>query len=751
MPISAPPEAWLPHVDLNGFDVSHGELNLSVRFCPGSVAAGQFCLDTLRGTERTAVPQIPFLSEFVTQEPPLSTLGLDLGANLVGDDLGLSSDLEAMLQPDRKYLIAHTVSSGLSAQIPGLDFLKLSTGGDPTTFVMGAEHPFFYYEGEFSFPFGEKKQSDDTQNDDGSSSTDDGSDQASNDPNTNPDASDPNATDPNADPNDPQDPQQQEPQAAEQDEEPESEPPVFAVALDSDGHIPFTPLRKVGVESYMTGFEGHLYVRGPVPISALVELDGTVVVDLDPDEDQDHPFEAAYYTSPDVELGGNGALTVALPFDFVDLSALGLELGDATATAKVSETEDRVVFTGVVTSEGFLAELPIPIPIRPDARVEAWGRVSGTDPLGSYAHLEGAMGVSLSGLGALLGLPLGDLAAADAMLDVSAAGVTLQGSTHSSVHPSIASGALALMVHVPTQGNGGFVQLQGDVVIAGQEVRDATIRIGADGMTVNGMLLTDQYSFAMVGSFAAAGYRLEGSTSVADPIALNAETRAVAALALEIQRAALAGLQADLAAHQATLAAIQSDLSAAQSAVAAAQAEVNRLQTLINSATSSRNSAWNSYLSWSRKSCAWYDAVCQATRAANMTYYLGRYTYYAGLVTTYSAAKTVATAALSAAQAVLAGIQTQVTALQNTVASVQSQVNATANGVALAQAALDQLPDVGGQISPVVTIILENGIASGRVDATWNGMPLGGGTVRLSDPAEACVEIPGAGPLCTPL
>ena len=66
----------------------------------------------------------------------------------------------------------------------------------------------------------------------------------------------------------------------------------------------------------------------------------------------------------------------------------------------------------------------------------------------------------------------------------------------------------------------------------------------------------------------------------------------------------------------------------------------------------------------------------------------------------------------------------------------------------------------GGEDSPVdgarqaaATVFgpIENGVASGRVDASWNGMPLGGGTVRLSSPAEACVEIPGSGTLCTPL
>jgi hypothetical protein len=89
--------------------------------------------------------------------------------------------------------------------------------------------------------------------------------------------------------------------------------------------------------------------------------------------------------------------------------------------------------------------------------------------------------------------------------------------------------------------------------------------------------------------------------------------------------------------------------------------------------------------------------------------------------------------------------------MQATVASIQAQVNASLKLVALAQAQLASMPDIGGSISPVVTLILENGQASGKVDATWNGMPIGGGTVRLSDPAEACLEIPLQGTLCMPL
>ena len=103
------------------------------------------------------------------------------------------------------------------------------------------------------------------------------------------------------------------------------------------------------------------------------------------------------------------------------------------------------------------------------------------------------------------------------------------------------------------------------------------------------------------------------------------------------------------------------------------------------------------------------------------------------------------------AQGTLSGIQGQLSAMQATVASIQAQVNASLTLVSLAQAQLTAMPDISGSISPVVTLILENGQASGKVDATWNGIAIGGGTVRLSDPAEACLTIPLQGTLCMPL
>jgi hypothetical protein len=118
-------------------------------------------------------------------------------------------------------------------------------------------------------------------------------------------------------------------------------------------------------------------------------------------------------------------------------------------------------------------------------------------------------------------------------------------------------------------------------VIAGEGVRERDGPHRRGGMRVNGMLVTNQYSFQMVGVFAAAGYHLEGSTTLADPIALNAESRTAAAYALSLQQSILAGAQADLAANQATLADLQSAFEDAQLGVSIAQAEVSRLQSLI--------------------------------------------------------------------------------------------------------------------------------------------------------------------------
>ena len=60
-------------------------------------------------------------------------------------------------------------------------------------------------------------------------------------------------------------------------------------------------------------------------------------------------------------------------------------------------------------------------------------------------------------------------------------GVTLSGTTSSQIHPDIASGAMQLTVHVPTMGGLAYVELRGDVMIAGEGVRDATVHVDAEG------------------------------------------------------------------------------------------------------------------------------------------------------------------------------------------------------------------------------------------------------------------------------
>jgi hypothetical protein len=649
-----------------------------------------------------------------------------------------------MLVPDEKYFVYHTLTQGLDARIPGLDLVKISTGSSPTTFVVGADHPFFYFEGQLKLPFGRSKSDGTT---DGQTQTQtqtqtDGQTQTSTGSQTQTDAQTQDASTTSSDGS-------QDAPATTDAAQSDDSAPVLAVAIDSLGGIPFVPLRTVGVEPYLAPFAGQLYLRGPVPIATGVVMDGTVVVNLDPDQDHDTPFDAAYYTSPDIEIGGNGDLSVGLPFDFVDLSALGLELGQATAEAVTSEDRDRVVFSGLVTSQDFLSALPIPI--RPDAGVEAWGLVSANQPLSSYVHLAGSMGVSLAGLAKLTGLPLGDISATDAVLDINSWGLVLSGRTSSQIHPDIPAGDLALTVVVPTQGDGAYVQLQGNLTLAGEELRNATIRIDAHGMTVNGTLFVGSTTFGMLGTVTAAGYHLEGSAAIGDPIAVNAESRAAAEAALTVQQATLTDLQEQLASEQASLDAANQDLADAQAAVSSAQAEVNRLQTLVGSATSSRNSAYSAYRSWVNKSCAWYDVSCQANRAAKITYYWGRYTYYAGLVGTYSAAKTVALGVLSAAQQALETAQASVSALAAQVAQVQSQLSAAQNGVMQLQTQLAGLPDVSGSVTATVTLVLENGAASGVIAATWDGVAVGGGSVRLSDPAQACVDLSGQGTLCTPL
>ena len=307
--IQGPSDAWAPHEDMNGFEFDDGEQRLSARFCdpreapPENLLTG-VCYDTIRGTQQFQVPRIGFLGSVVTPEAPLVSVGLDSGENLANDEtLELAPDLVAMLDDADKYLLMLKDTAGFTASVPGLDFLELSAGGDRTAVVVGMDELFLYFEGQLPGLPKQPEKDDDSESSDSSSdssasdSGDDGGDGSSDTGAAGSESS-----------NDPNGEGTQEDATAEPEEEREQEDEEGgpdAVAIKIDGGIPFTPLRTRGVEGDMQGFEGHVYVKGPVPVAPGFEIDGTLVFDVDPDRDGDHPFQADFYESVDLRIGAN--------------------------------------------------------------------------------------------------------------------------------------------------------------------------------------------------------------------------------------------------------------------------------------------------------------------------------------------------------------------------------------------------------------------------------------------------------------
>ncbi len=757
--LEGPVDAWAPHSDANGFEFDNGAQRLSVRFCdplaevPGNLLT-DVCFETIRGTNQLQLPQIGFLESLATLERPLVTMGMDTGENLAADPvLELAPDLVAMLDDENRYAVYLNDTAGFTASIPGLEFIELSAGGDRTAVVVGMNELFLYYEGEL--PGLPKKEDDDdsdstdTDSDSGSDGSSDSGSDSSSDPNADSgsesgsgDGSDP---DPNTDPNGEGDPNA-DPNAEEEPEEEEEENPDGAVAIKFNGGIPFTPLRSRGVEADMTPFEGHIYVKGPVPVATGFEVDGTLVFDVDPDDDGDHPFEPSFYESVDLRIGANGTLQMAIPV--IEIPELALEFGDATVIGMLSDDRDALTFSGIVSPDEFFGSLPLPLGA--NGVIEGWGRFVAQDVLGTYAHLEGEMGVDGEALGALLGLELGTIQSADAVMDISAAGLTLQGSTSSALHPDLApNGSIGMLVHVGADPSNWAMELQGDLTVAGQGLRDGVIRVDANGVTVQGILLQGGTEFFVLGNLGPDGLRIEGQVELA-PIAANGAARELAALGVSQALDQVETAQAQVDAASSTVGAAQSALSDAQSALASANSALSSANSSLSYHKGKYSYHSSKYSYWKKKSCKRFDVSCKAKRSSKKAYYSGKKAYYASKVTLYNGIVAGAKATVSAAQASVNAAQSALDAAQAELASLQASLATKQALLAQAEAALASLPVIDAEIEMIVSVIFENGAFDGAVDATMGGAPLAGGTLTFGNPGTACVTIPGSPEICQP-
>jgi hypothetical protein len=489
-------------------------------------------------------------------------------------------------------------------------------------------------------------------------------------------------------------------------------------------------------------------MNGPVQVAPLVEVDGTTVWNLDPDEDGDHPFEAAFYESFDLEVGGNGITRVEIPL--LQIPALEVELSRASVGARVSEADDRLGFSGWASDRNFLPGLPFPI--RPRAEIRTYGQISSSRLADSFVHAEGAMVIDAGVVGRLTGVELGSLVSADAVLHIDASGLTVAGTTGSQIHPDVIfDGAVGLEVHVAANGIDSYLELRGRMVVGGTGLEEGAFRVSPQGVRVRGVYRTALRPIVVEGRLDSTGYVLTGSAELEDPIPGTAQERAAALADLLAKEENQRALEVAVGEARAYVAARRQEVEAAQAAVNAAQATVNHWAALLADYTARRDSAYRSYVYWRDRSCRWYDAACQSRRAANMSYYWGQYTYYQGLAAAAHASKVAADAVLAQARAVLTPLQVALANGEAALALLESQLATAIQAVQDARARLEEIPDIQGVMVMVVTLTLRNGQASGHVVAYWNDLVITDGWVDLAEPGRACVRVPAKGTLCSAL
>lgn len=734
-------------IPTGGDPIALAEASLAIRVAPfgGPV-------ESLVGVALMPMPNGGFLGPVEVTERPYAAVGFAPGVELL-DLEGPIAD--APLHDDRSYFFFNAVAR-FAAELPPI---SMQTPGGAGVVVLDPTDPFFYVAGEVQGFGGDGKEKDadaDASSSDGASPADganasgesgggagtagsSGDDAGSSgaDADSSGDAANEGATD---------DPDARDPEA---DDAGDDASGIAGFAFSLNGFIPFDPAVVAGIEGQMPSFDGHFFQRTSAPLSPLpIEATGEFVYDLDPDLDGDTPFTPeAFALSPDLAYGINGSLEVGIPF--LRFFSFGFPLGEASASIVVGEDDMRAAFSGRVTADEFLPDLPVPI--RPTGGIEVYGLLAADDLLDSYIHAEGAMGIDASVLGALSGVPLGELYSTDAVLHVDVLGLYLQGTTTTSIHPSVKlEGQTGYGLFIAPD---GFVELRifGNFVIGGERLENAEMIVGTGGVRVNGRYLTGTTELSMAGRIRGDGYSLQGSVALADPVETNVQERLALANEVLAREEAVAALELSIAAAQSGVSVALPVVEAARVAVDAAQASVNSLNGSISYHSSRASSYYSSYRSWKRKSCKWYDAACKAKRASMISYYYGRYSYHVGVRAGLYTSRNVANAVLSAAKSKLAAAQSNLSSAQAVLTLAQTELR---NGIAALQAAqaeLDAMPAIEGTLEMIATIGIENDEVWAGVEGVWNGQPVTDGYVNLGNPGEACLIVPVAGTVCSPL
>ncbi|MFZ0791765.1 MAG: hypothetical protein WAM94_19300 [Chromatiaceae bacterium] len=521
-------------------------------------------------------------------------------------------------------------------------------------------------------------------------------------------------------------------------------PEINGLAFSWLGGIPFVPETTWGLPDSVGGFHGQILLSSTIPLSPVVELEGTVV---------------SYVGAEGVELGGNGYASVSVDL-IPGFLSFGFPLGSASAGVRLLANEQASYFSGINHPD--LSFLPPQIPFVPTQASKVAGYISSLYPEESFIAASGAFGYNLSGLRQATGLPLNDLNLAAVQMRIDRNGVFARGLSDVSLHPSLATGGAVTVETLVgiERPEDTYVRMTGSLQLAGVGLSPATAEVDRYGLFVSGNFKTPLSLIRLAGSITSRGPELTGTTGIVLP--MGDITAAADKAHQEVVKA-----QQDLEAINSAIAEqrniVQAERDRDAQAVASAEAAVSSAQATVDSLQSAINREYSNIRTWKAqisskyswyKSQPWYKKA--SAYASYLAYAASKNASIAAAYTkiaAYEVSKATANLALSAAKQALLIAQHAIVTFpidaDPRVAGLFAARETAALALLAAEAALDAVPRIDGDLEAQIAVTLDHSGLGGRVFAKLNGQTLQEGTVTFGAHPKACIQIATIGEVCT--
>ncbi|NND70822.1 MAG: hypothetical protein HKN43_04530, partial [Rhodothermales bacterium] len=290
---------------------------------------------------------------------------------------------------------------------------------------------------------------------------------------------------------------QDDPSDSESDKQQSAFDLIDAIGFSYNGWIPFNAATKGVMPFDVAEFSGQIYMRGAIPMTSFLTLDGDVIT---------------YIGEYGVAQGGNGNVSLGIPGlpDFIDFD---IELGNATAAYKIVAEEQKTFVNGQLKPDTAFLEDYLPMMPSMDARVVGY---VGDDIQNTLLTIEGETSIGAQTLGSWIGLNLQDLSMTSAKMVIDVNGVEVSGMTRMQISPDIQVNSDISVFGQVTWANPDdmLLRLTGNMDVFGVALENVTLEISARGMAVIGAFVTPATRVALAGSITAAGPQLSGSGAI---------------------------------------------------------------------------------------------------------------------------------------------------------------------------------------------------------------------------------------------